>query len=272
MIIFAKDCKKVEKQEEAKQRFQKDDIVKVNVRPGLVVRDQPSLGAKKAMEIPFDTVIQIVECKENFEEILGLSGPWCQIKFSEQLGWVFSPLLKSEYSRELAFNVSNGKAIREFPPSEPAPTENKLILYRISIQGHDIGLLQYVLDEKLEKGNLSTCTYWSGPPHTEESSQRSCETEKVQYMRKNDHLIINGETYKWDGRFKGFIPLDGKDDWKEIFAQAFEGKKHPDGEYMSWAIDEDSCRFYEGDSYGGAQANYLCEKKGYDKSCVCFEK
>ncbi|WP_236714309.1 SH3 domain-containing protein [Leptospira interrogans] len=244
----------------------------MNVKPGLAMRDQPSLGVKKISEISFDTTIQIVNCVESIEEILGLSGPWCEIKFLDQKGWVFSPFLKTEYSRELAFKISYGKTMREFPPFEPAPIENRLILYRMSIQGHDIGTLQFVLDEKLGKGKLSTCTYWSGPPHTEESSQRSCNTEEVNYRRDKDNLIINGESYKWDGRFKGFIPLDEKDDWKEIFVQAFEGKKHPDGEHMSWVLDEDSCRFYEGDSYGGAQANYLCEKKGFDNSCLCFEK
>ncbi|MDI7219138.1 SH3 domain-containing protein [Leptospira santarosai] len=189
LVNFVITCKKVEKQEATEQRFQKDDIVKVNVKPGLVVRDQSLLSAKKVSEIPFETAVQVVSCKDKFEDILGLVGPWCEIKFSDQKGWVFSPFLKSAYSRELAFRISYGKAIREFPPSEPAPLENKLILYRISIQGHDIGTLQFVLDEKMGKGRLSTCTYWSGPPHTEESSQRSCETEEVKYKRDKDSLI-----------------------------------------------------------------------------------
>ncbi|EKR90996.1 hypothetical protein LEP1GSC163_1383 [Leptospira santarosai str. CBC379] len=72
LVNFVITCKKVEKQEATEQRFQKDDIVKVNVKPGLVVRDQSSLSAKKISEIPFETVVQIVSCKEKFEDILGL--------------------------------------------------------------------------------------------------------------------------------------------------------------------------------------------------------
>nr|WP_017853712.1 SH3 domain-containing protein [Leptospira interrogans] len=266
------DCKKVEKQETEKRSFQSGDIVKVNVKPGLAVRDQPSLGVKKISEISFDTTIQILNCAERIEEILGLSGPWCEIKFLDQKGWVFSPFLKSEYSRELAFKISYGKAIRELPLPEPAPISDRLVLYRMSVQGHDIGIIQFVLDEKSEKGKMNSCRYWSGPPNTEESSRRYCDSSDASYKRNKNELSIDGKQYKWDGRFKGFISLDDNYDWKEIFAQAFDGKPHPEGDYNSWTLEESNCRFFEGDPYGGAEASFLCEKLGFDASCQCFEK
>ncbi|MBM9502261.1 SH3 domain-containing protein [Leptospira sp. 201903071] len=272
LITFIISCKKTERNGIEKTIFEPGTVVRVNVKPGLVVRTEPSANSKKILEIPFNESTQIISCKNTNETLLNLSGPWCQIKFLNKEGWVFSPFLKSEYSRELAFKISYGKAIRELPLPEPAPISDRLVLYRMSVQGHDIGIIQFVLDEKSQKGKMNSCRYWSGPPNTEESSQRYCDSSDASYKRNKNDLSINGKQYKWDGRFKGFISLDDNFDWKEIFAQAFDGKPHPEGDYNAWVLEESNCRFFEGEPYGGAEASFLCEKLGFDDSCQCFEK
>ncbi|EKO70245.1 SH3 domain-containing protein [Leptospira interrogans] len=271
-VTFILSCKKVEKNIGENVIFENGTNVQINLKPGLAVRIEPSTTSKKILEIPFNESAQIISCKKNNEILLNLSGSWCQIKFLDKEGWVFAPLLRLEKSNELPFRVFYGKAIRELPPEKPAPLSSKLVLYQVSIQGHDIGTIQFALDEKMGKGKKNSCRYWSGPPHTEESSQRHCDSSTILYKRNGNELSIDGKQYKWDGRFEGFISLDDNHDWKEIFAQAFEGKPHPEGEYNSWTLEESNCRFYEGDPYGGAEASFLCEKLGYDDSCQCFEK
>ena len=271
-VFIALVCNKKPAPENKNSASDSIRVYKVIVKPTLVFRSKPSLSSKKIDKLYYDSRVIVLDKNGPELTVLGLSGRWYKIRQKQKTGWVFGPFIAPVFYSGAPYIIKNGVAVQEAialiesdsdresdDNLRSAPRGAKLCLFTNSLDGHDIS--NYLMEINEKTGNVKhlSCSYWSGPPHNEESNKRHCETSESRFVRKKDHLLIGGEKYYWHARAGGFISRDDENDWETILGQAFGNLEHPEG--LDWTLDKDNCRFTESggdDNYGAKEVTFLC--------------
>jgi len=68
----------------------------VAAKAGLRMRETPGRDGKVIVNIPFNSQVQVVEEKDDEEEISGTRGKWVRITWSGKSGWIFSGFLSDK--------------------------------------------------------------------------------------------------------------------------------------------------------------------------------
>ena len=247
-----------------------DDQVMANVVPYLVMRAEPSVQANLAAEVPFGSMLTIKKSETKHETLLGLTGVWILVSHSGKEGWVFAPLTTYPNLKKLPLAMDRTRKVL-VPVAAPHLRGQDFVLYQSLSEGHDIKTALYQFRKQDNTVERITCSFWSGPPQTEESNTRRCGSSVLGWSHKGLALHVDAATFQWNQEVQGYVQ-EGVSDWSFLIAES----KRPDRDnidfYKRWTHDTVTCRFHTGDGYGGDSAPYLCEKLGYDPGCPCFKE
>jgi hypothetical protein len=66
----------------------------VTTQKGLLLRERPSVDAKKIIIIPYQSEVYVLEVSDIMEHIDDITSNWVKIRFNNQIGYVYGCFLK----------------------------------------------------------------------------------------------------------------------------------------------------------------------------------
>ncbi len=175
-------------------------ILKVIVKPGVTLRESPTTKSESLQVIPFGKRIEQLSELFPGEELLGLKGTWKKIKYENQIGWVFGPLVSEIDTDRVLFVNKDWKAVPE--------TNSSLAIEEIRESG----------------GKLLLKTEYDGCPSSEQGSE-SCEAkiELLELNREDQNVFLENEYIDISWSPAASVKFFSKHNWTISYPEWHDG-------------------------------------------------